>query len=91
MPLSPSKMDSKRVASLQLQSGGMNYYCLQAKTPGEQTEWRAIIENYVAELAKHRNIKALKERALDHRRSVTFNAMEMELERVMNATSDHNI
>jgi len=92
-PSSPKSTDTKdstdsakRVASVQLSSGSKSFFCLQAKTPNEQNEWRAIIENYVAELAKFKNIETLKERAMDHRRSVTFNAMEMELERVMNAT-----
>ena len=82
----PPSSPLNRVTSLQLRAGGMNYFCLQAKTPGEQNEWRGIIENYVAELAKHRSIKNLERRALDHRRSVTHNAVDVELERVMHAT-----
>lgn len=87
---SPRKVDGEtreRVKSLQLQSGGMQYFCLQAKSPGEQMEWRSILENYVSDLAKFRGIKQLEARALDARRSVTTNAMEMELERVMDLTT----
>lgn len=82
-PVSPTN----RVSSVQLRAGGMNYFCLQAKTPDEQNEWRAIIENYVADLRKYRSIKNLEQRALDHRRSVTNNAMDVEMERVMMHTS----
>lgn len=80
--------DLKRVTSLQLTSGNKTFFCLQAKNTNEQNEWRSIIENYVSDLSKHRRIKNLEERALDNRRSVTFNAMEMELERVMNAATE---
>ena len=75
--------ERERVHSVQLRSGGMNFFCLQAKTPNEQTEWRTNIENYVNELQKYNRIRTLEERALDARRSVTTNAMDMELERVM--------
>lgn len=86
-----SKPTAKRVTSVQLKSGGMDYFCLHARTPSEQIEWRSVIKNYVSELAKHQNIKRLQQRTLDHRRSVTFNAVDMELERVMNNTTTQEI
>lgn len=82
-----SRPSPKRVTSLQLRAGGMNYFCLHAKTRGEQTKWRTLIESYVSELARHRSITLLQQRAMDSRRSVTFNAMDVELERVMDATT----
>lgn len=86
---SPEK--AKRVASALLGTGGMTYYCLQAKTPGEQNEWRSVIENYIAELSKYKSILRLREKAADYRRSVTFNAMEVELEKLINNSAEHNV
>lgn len=49
-PLSPRS--ARRLAKQDsVQAGNMSYFCLQAKTRAEQTEWKSVLENCLMDLA----------------------------------------